>query len=261
MITGAINRFRVFITEGYKELKPEKLLFSDINKEMIERFVEYLEKHSRGEGAHGYFQRFKKIMKYAIDNGMRSNDPTRGVKCSTVEGLRKDILSNGEIALLAQTPCKNIVLKEAFIFCCCTGLRFCDIKELRYSDIDFATNKLNINQQKTGKSVIIDLNKTAQKILASRPGEPHEFVFNLHSSEGCNKTIKAWVKRAGINKHITWHCARHSFAVNLLTSEQRPDIKTVSSTLGHTTLRHTEKYTRVIDELKKAAVEALPEYL
>jgi integrase len=85
-------------------------------------------------------------------------------------------------------------------------------------------------------------------------------VFELPSFEGTAKTVKAWVKRAGIPKHITWHCARHSFAVNLLTSPQRPDIKTVSSTLGHSSLKHTEKYTRVIDELKKKAVEALPDY-
>jgi len=259
MISGAIERFRAYLIESNPKIKPDKLLFSHIDKNMIIGFVEYLEKHSRGEGAYGYYQRFKKILKNAIDNGVIARNPAEGVKCSTVEGLRKDILSNDEITALAKTPCKNAILKRAFIFSCCTGLRFCDIKELRYRNIDFSSGKLSIEQQKTGKLVIIDLNTTAKKILATA-GEPTEQVFVLPSFEGCTKTLKAWVKRAGINKKITWHCARHSFAVNLLTSDQRPDIKTVSSTLGHSSLRHTEKYTRVIDELKKAAVEALPNY-
>lgn len=259
MISGAIERFRAYTIESNPKIKPDKLLFSQIDKNMITGFVEFLESHSKGEGAHGYYQRFKKILRNAIDNGVIARSPADGVKCNTVEGLRKDILSNEEISALAKTPCQNSIIKKAFIFSCCTGLRFCDIKELRFSNIDFATNKLTIDQQKTGKPVIVDLNTTAKNIL-TMGGVPEEKVFNLPSFEGCTKTLKAWVKRAGINKKITWHCARHSFAVNLLTSDQRPDIKTVSSTLGHSSLRHTEKYTRVIDELKRAAVEALPSY-
>lgn len=259
MISGAIERFRAYIKESHPQIKPDKLLFSQIDKNMIIGFVEYLEKHSKGEGAYGYYQRFKKILRNSIDNGVIARSPADGVRCNTVEGLRKDILSNEEIAVLAKTPCQNTIIKKAFIFSCCTGLRFCDIKELRFSNIDFSSWKLSIEQQKTGKPVIVDLNTTAKNILATG-GEPNEKIFYLPSFEGCTKTLKAWVKRAGINKKITWHCARHSFAVNLLTSDQRPDIKTVSSTLGHSSLRHTEKYTRVIDELKKAAVEALPNY-
>ena len=175
--------------------------------------------------------------------------------------LRQQILSeqNIIIALLAKTPTQNANVKRAFILSCCTGLRFCDVKELKYSDIDFASNKLKINQQKTGVQVTIDLNTTAKKMIGE-PGEPKAKVFDLPTHAGCVKTVQAWVTRAKIEKHITWHCARHSFAVNLLTSDQRPDIKTVASTLGHTSLKHTEKYTRVVDELKKKAVNALPDY-
>jgi integrase len=259
MITGAIDRFKDFMYQRYPKMKLKDLNLSQNDKLMIIDFVVYLESKSTGEGAHGYFQRFKKVLKHAVDENIINRSPADGVKCSTVEGLRKDILTNEEISTLAKTPCQNPNIKKAFILSCCTGLRFCDVKELRFSNIDFATNKLTINQQKTGKPVIIDLNNTAQKII-SEAGSPDDLVFILPTFEGCTKTVKAWVKRAGIEKHITWHCARHSFAVNLLTSPQRPDIKTVSSTLGHTSLRHTEKYTRVVDELKKKAVNALPEY-
>ena len=64
------------------------------------------------------------------------------------------------------------------------------------------------------------------------------------------------VKRAGINKHISWHCARHSFAVNILNNGA--NIKTVASLLGHSGLKHTEKYTRAVDSLKQQAIDSLP---
>lgn len=72
----------------------------------------------------------------------------------------------------------------------------------------------------------------------------------------CLKALKRWVKRAGIEKHISWHCARHSFAVNILNNGA--NIKTVASLLGHSGLKHTEKYTRAIDNLKQDAINSLP---
>lgn len=259
MISGAIERFRSFLTEKRPLLILKNLKISQIDKVLMTDFVSYLESKSSGEGAHGYYQRFKKILKRAIDEEIISKNPAEGIKCKTVEGLRKDILSNDEIIALAKTPCQNTTLKRAFLFCCSTGLRFVDVNALKYKDIDFANNKMSIDQQKTGKMAIIDLNPTALKMIGEQ-GKPNDYIFELPSSNGCNKTLQAWVNRAGIKKQITWHCARHSFAVNLLTSEERPDIKTVSSTLGHSSLKHTEKYTRVIDELKKKAVNALPDY-
>lgn len=259
MINGAIERFRDFLTNRHPNLNQKTLKMSQIDKVMMIDFASYLESRSTGEGAHSYYQRFKKILKRAVDEDIIHKMPTDGVRCKTVEGLRKDILTNEEIQQLAKTPCQNENIKRAFLFCCSTGLRFVDVEALQYKDIDFSSKKMTIDQQKTGKPVIIDLNKTAQKMIGE-PQNPDDYVFELPTSNGSNKTLKAWVKRAGIDKHITWHCARHSFAVNLLTSDARPDIKTVSSTLGHSSLKHTEKYTRVVDELKKQAVNALPEY-
>jgi len=259
MLKGAVERFRTFMCISLPGNKVSTFKLSQIDKPMMVEFVEYLKDNSKGEGAHSYFQRFKKILNHAVEEGVIAKSPAIKVECNVTEALRKDILSNDEIALLAKTPCQNQTIKRAFIFSCCTGLRFCDIKALKYSDIDFASGKLTIDQQKTGKPVNIDLNTTAKSIL-SEPGEPNASVFILPTFEGCVKTVQAWVNRAKIEKHITWHCARHSFAVNLLTSPQRPDIKTVSSTLGHTSLKHTEKYTRVVDDLKKKAVNALPDY-
>ena len=84
-----------------------------------------------------------------------------------------------------------------------------------------------------------------------------ELIFELPTYESCCKSVKRWVKRAGINKHISWHCARHSFATNIL--DNGANIVTVANLLGHSGLKHTEKYLRAIDDRKREAINSLPE--
>lgn len=67
--------------------------------------------------------------------------------------------------------------------------------------------------------------------------------------------MQKWVKTAGINKNITWHCARHSFAVNVLGAGA--NIKTVASLMGHSSIKMTEKYLHVIDQQKQDAINSL----
>ena len=94
-------------------------------------------------------------------------------------------------------------------------------------------------------------------LIGDAPDDLNSSIFNLPSYESCSKSAKRWAKRAGINKHISWHCARHSFAVNILNNGA--NIKTVASLLGHSGLKHTEKYTRAVDKLKSEAINSLPE--
>jgi site-specific recombinase XerD len=71
-----------------------------------------------------------------------------------------------------------------------------------------------------------------------------------------NKSLGHWVKRAGIEKHITWHCGRHTFATLVL--EGGASVPVVASLLGHSSIQMTQKYTRARDAAKKAAMESLP---
>lgn len=161
---------------------------------------------------------------------------------------------------------QNPNVRRAFIFCLYTGVRFCDVKDLMYSDIDYSTKKIKFNQRKTqghsSKSwVDIPLNEGLLPLLGEQPIDEEGNltdgrIFNLPSQSMCLRSLKHWVKLAGINKHISWHCARHSFAVNILNNGA--NIKTVASLLGHSGLRHTEKYTRAVDSLKDDAVNSLP---
>lgn len=262
MMQGALQRFKSFLAESYPNMqtniKPEQM-----TKEMMTQFVEYLQKHSVGEGARGYFQRFKKVIKYAVDKDIFLKNPCNGITCIVDDtALTKDVLSLEEIKILADTPYQNPEIKRAFLFCLYAGLRYCDVVDLKYSNVDYANKLIKFDQNKTkGKSknsvVIIPLSNTLLKLIGERPDKDCN-IFTLPSHTGCLKALRTWVQRAGIQKHITWHCARHSFAVNLL-GECQTDIKTVASLLGHSGLKHTEKYTRAVDSLKEKAVNALPE--
>ena len=266
MIKGAIEDFKRFITEDYPGIKSETFKINQIDRMMVINFIEFLQDNHSGEGANSYYSRFKKILNNAIAKNILHKSPAQKkepgdmeLTCKKPTGLRKQILTNEEIQLIAKTETKHPETKKAFLFCLCTGLRFVDVKALKYSNIDFSTARLKIDQQKTGKPVIVDLNKTALKLIG-KPGNAENLVFDLPGRNWATKTIGNLVLKAGINKHITWHCARHSLAVNLLTSSEKPDIKTVSSILGHASTKTTEVYLHVVDELKKKAVNALPDY-
>ena len=105
--------------------------------------------------------------------------------------------------------------------------------------------------------VTIPLNDGLLSLIGENENHnPNELLFKLPSHTGCLKSLRTWTKKAGINKHITWHCGRHSFAVNILNNGA--NIKTVASLLGHSGLSHTEKYTRAVDSLKYDAINSLP---
>lgn len=267
MMQIALQRFKDFLndTPEYKKysksIKPEQL-----NKDMMLAFTEYLQSRSIGEGAKSIYQRFKKVIKYAIEHDVMTKSPCTGVVIKVDDQiLRKDVLSLDEEQALISTHYEgeNPNIRRAFIMCLYCGLRFCDVKDLTFANVDFANKLLKFEQNKTkghsaNSGVIIPLNDGLLRLI----GEPTEgqtrdsLIFPLPSYEMCLKALKRWVKRAGIDKHISWHCARHSFAVNILNNGA--NIKTVASLLGHSGLKHTEKYTRAIDKLKEDAINSLP---
>ncbi|MCG3167257.1 MAG: Tyrosine recombinase XerC [Bacteroidia bacterium] len=251
-----IARYSLEHFKSFAELKGYKasILPNNITDTFCRQFKSYLDEKLNGETPYNYFTKFKKLLKQATKEKVFFTNPAEEVENKRKEGLKKDILNFKEIQLLANTECGNSEVKRAFLFSLNTGLRHCDILSLKWKNID--GNKLKIAQNKTDKELMSDLNATAIKLLGER-GKADENVFNLPSHTASLKSLDLWTQKAKIDKNITWHCARHSFAVNLLWVKS--DIKTVSSLLGHSGLKHTEKYTRVVDELKKEAVNNLPE--
>ena len=136
-----------------------------------------------------------------------------------------------------------------------TGLRFSDVKVLKYENIDYYNQLLTIKQEKTGETLKQPLHTVAYEIAGDKQ-PPENKVFKLPTSEGTNKMLKLWVKKAGIDKKITFHCARHSFATNLLI--YKSDIVTLSKLMGHNSIKYTQIYTQIAEDLKSQTINSLP---
>ncbi|MCI7314646.1 MAG: site-specific integrase [Bacteroidales bacterium] len=269
MVEIALKRFVDFLndTPEYKKfakrIKPEQ-----ISKDMVEAFTEYLQSRSVGEGAKSIYARFKKVIKYAIEHDVMTKNPCTGIIIKVDDQiLRKEVLSLDEVQQLIATHYEheNPNIRRAFILCLYCGLRFCDVKDLTFANVDYSNKLLKFEQNKTkghsaNSGVIIPLNDALLKLIGEPTGDQTKDspIFPLPSYEMCLKALGRWVKRAGIDKHISWHCARHSFAVNILNNGA--NIKTVASLLGHSGLKHTEKYTRAVDSLKQDAINSLPTF-
>jgi site-specific recombinase XerD len=266
MMQIALSRFKDFLREKYPVYE-SNIRAEHLNKDMMAQFVEYLQSRSVGEGAKSIYQRFKKVIKSAIEHDVMIKNPCDGIQCKVDDQiLRKDVLSLEEIQALINCHYdhENPEIRRAFIFCLYCGLRFCDVKDLTFRNVDYSNRLVKFEQSKTkghsaSSGVVIPLNDGLLSLIGNPPedGNLDSFVFTLPSYESCCKSVKRWVKRAGINKHISWHCARHSFAVNILNNGA--NIKTVASLLGHSGLKQTEKYTRAVDKLKEEAINSLPE--
>lgn len=253
--------------EAERERKAHGLVVrpQHLTKDLMKAFTEYLINRFTGEGAHTVYRRFKKMILAALDKDIIAKNPCRGVSIKKDYGqLKKEILSQEEIVLLANTHYEkeNPDIHRAFIFCLYCGLRWCDVKDLTYANIDYSNKLLKFEQSKTkahsaASGVVIPLNDGLLHLIGQpKDGNRNQIIFPLPSHTMCLKALRHWVARAGIEKHITWHCARHSCGTNLLSNGA--NIKTVASILGHSGLAHTEKYTRAVDSLKQAAIDSMP---
>lgn len=258
MIEAALKQFKTFVENP-------KLKLVDISHSTMNNFMHYLNDESglNGETPHNYFTRFKKILKDAEVKGLLRDNPARNIKFqkkTNSDELKKQVLTSEELQILANTNCGNEELKKAFFFACYTGLGYAEIKKLKWANIK--NNRLNTRREKTNQKIEIKLKDNLLNLIGDKQRD-ELFLFdligqngNVISDNGINKCLKNWVARAEIEKHITFYCARHTFATQLL--KYGANVKTVADALGHTNTRHTIKYLNYIDNLKDDAVDNLP---
>ena len=272
VIALALSRFKDFLsnTPKYKRYK-DNIAPEQITNTMMYDYTEYLQTRSKGSGAKTLYQRFKKAYKvYATKNGLNpyapfTNSDGQRISITIDENtITKDFLSPDEIKLLIQThyPGENKEIRRAFIFSLNTGMRWCDVKDLTFAEFDFANKTLCYNQNKTkghsSKSkVTLFLTDTLVDLLGEKPEKRNktDLVFDLPSHTMALKMLRRWTKEAGINKHITFHCARHSFGTNMASTvaQKGYSIRLVQEMMGHANLKYTEIYTHVVDEQKRQA--------
>lgn len=254
-IEGAKNRFRTFL-EGKKMTT---LTFGNLTPLLIEEFISYLESKSEGEGAKSYYGRFTKMINNAYKSRILKENILDFVdKSPKGEAKEKDTLSTNELQILFNTPFKNKNkhIKDAFIFACMTGLRWGDIRDLKWKHINIEKNQIKKIQNKNKKLVTIHINDTAYAIIGkSTPSDEELNVFSLPSHKSVNVAIKKWILESGIKSKITFHNARHTFGTNLAYNETE-GLK-ITRMMGQSNMAQANRYIKIAEERKAKATNTL----
>lgn len=144
-------------------------------------------------------------------------------------------------------------VRDIFIFCCFTGLSYADVKKLRRSEIALGIDGgkwIFTKRQKTDTSSHIPILPNALDILSRYKDNPEcenrDLVLPVLSNQKMNAYLKEIADVCSIDKHLTFHLARHTFATTITLSNGVP-IETVSKILGHTALKTTQHYAKVLD--------------
>jgi len=258
-LSNSLTQFKAF-------LKSDFISPVDITENLCGRFRRYLLDKYSGDTPANYYSRFKQTLEAATKDKYFIDNPTEEIAAKSNPCIAlKENLEVDDYILLLQTPCLNQQVKLAFIFCCYTGLRWIDVKSLEWADIMNRRLTTRIIQHKTGQPVVITLHPIALAILnqvkdvAYNPSELSGKVFMLPTADGANKELGKWVHDAGIDKHITWSCARLSFSI--LLKDRNVDDPTIAYLLGHTTTEQVQKvYKRHRPKDQKDTIDNLPSY-
>jgi integrase len=256
---SAYNYFEIF-TKG-------NLKFADLNEKFCNEFKEYLlttksNKSSKTtlaqNSAVSYFNKLKATLKQAYKDGYLSNDLNSKIETIKQAETRRNFLTIEELNSLVKTECNNPLLKRAALFSALTGLRFSDIKNLVWGELEYIEGNgyfIQFKQQKTKGIEMMPISEQAYSLLGERK-EPTDKVFEgLTYSAYENKHLYQWIGAAGITKDITFHCFRHTFAT--LQLSKGTDIYTVSKMLGHRELKTTQIYAKIIDQTKREAADKI----
>jgi len=243
------------------------LKFADLNQKFLEDFKEYLltTKSNRSNkttlsqnSAVSYFNKLKATLKQAYKDGYLPNDLNGKIQPIEQAETQRNFLTIEELNSLVKTECNNPLLKRAALFSALTGLRFSDIKNLVWGKLQYIEGNgyfIQFKQQKTKGVEMMPISEQAYSLLGERK-EPTDKVFEgLTYSAHENKHLAKWIGLAGIEKDITFHCFRHTFATLQLFNGT--DIYTVSKMLGHKDLKTTQIYAKIVDATKRKAADKI----
>ena len=248
--------FRTF-TQG-------KCTFGEINVDLCNRFREYLLTAPQGlhknrklhiNSAANYWSTFRASIHTAYRDRKIKENPNGFLERIETIPTDKEHLSQDEVIRLASTPCSAPALKRAFLFSCLTALRKSDIKKLTWEEIQpygsdgvmYVTTRM----QKTKDIVHNPICEEALELIGYSPDKRGK-VFPDFKDSMTQAPLKNWLREAGITKHISYHCSRHSFAC--LQLDAGTSIAVVQRYLGHKNVATTEVYAKISDAQKRASV-------
>ncbi len=263
--------------------KGRNIMFSHIDKEFLVGFIDFLNNDTRDFDREStdrkrkrkpisdvykeaLFARLMVALNKAERDGIIVKNPGKDIDRSVKphsEPKSRCYLTLDEVQKIIQTDyAPDNDVKPAFLFCCFSGLRYSDVQKMTWKEITVSADgfaQLETSMKKTGKPLYLPLSDNALKWLPERgdmPEESHVFYKLPDQVNNADVRLKTLVKKAGISKNVTFHVARHTFAT--LTLSYGADLYTVSKLLGHSSVRTTQIYAKIVDESKRKAVNLIP---
>ena len=241
-----------------------KCSIADVTPELCQSFREYLlsgeaslddKRFVSQNGASHLFMYFKMVVRRAQQDKLITDDIVSKLESISIKPVHKEYLTLDEVKRLAATPCEDELLKRAGLLSCLCGLRISDIEALTWDNVIIAPDgghALKVFTQKTGTYAIIPISEEAFSLLGER--KEGRIFDDLHRNT-LSRRIGRWVKAAGIDKHITFHNFRHTYATILASNGT--SIYTVSKLLTHSNVTTTQIYADIVDEDKRKAAESI----
>ena len=267
---GTVERYETcykhvsnFIKEKYQK---NDVPINEVTPMFITDFEYYL-KTSRNccnNTAIRYIKNFKKIVRIALANGWMKEDPFRNIKYH-LDDVDMAYLTEDELKLIMNKHFeleRLQLVRDTYVFCCFTGLAFVDIASLKYSDIEDKSGKLWIKKkrQKTKNWCTIPLLEPAIQLMNKYKENPrciaNGYVLPVLSNQKMNSYLKEIADLCGINKNLSTHTARHTFATTVTLANQ-VSMEVVSKMLGHSSMNMTKRYARVVDDLVSRDMQKL----
>jgi integrase len=226
---------------------------AQVDKQFCNKFKDFLIENL-AKSANTYFIKFKVILNKAVDEEIISDMPyLKRINISSHESIR-EFLTEAEIKKINEVNFKYSIVKSAFLFSCYTGLRYVDMANLKFSNIE--DSRLRVRMVKTKKDHIMKLHPIALEIIEKQKQDNEtEMVFPNLRYPFWEVQVPKLCKLAGITKHITGHCARHTFATRVYRATR--DIYLVCKLLGHSSVETTMIYAKMVDEDKDNAIDLL----
>lgn len=240
---GKIRRF--------EDVKPAILreFFSEVAKRTVKTFDANGRPQIvplRQTSVHGYFKRLASWIHAAQEQGLLAGDVLRGVKVPRGETSEREHLTESELQRLIDYNPRLPHLRRArdlFIVQCATGLSYVDLMSIDFSNYDIMDGEMVITgaRAKTGKNYFIVVLDYGKQIL-----EKYDYMLPRISNQKYNTYLGAIAMQSGINKRITSHVGRHTYACICLSRGVR--IEALQRTLGHTSIKTTQIYARLVDQ-------------
>ncbi len=250
-----------------KEYKVKDLPVRDVNNQFITGFEYYLkiERNCSHNTAVKYITNFKKIIRIAFANNWIQIDPFLHWKAK-LKIVDREFLTEGEIQKLIEKELHTDRLdqvKDIFLFACFTGLAYADVKKLSSDNIVIGIdgNKwIKINRSKTDSPSNIPLLPTAIQIIKKYSFErkplKNDQLLPILTNQKMNAYLKEIADLCEIEKNLTFHLARHTFATTVTLLNGVP-IESVSKMLGHKNLKTTQHYAKILDQKVSEDMNAL----